>query len=130
MVRFRPAPGRKPPHPVLDFRFLVFAGILSEESTSVPLIFREFKDRLSNMTCSDCKRDIGVNEQSAIQDKTGRRLCVDCADEYWDVTICEPAGCSCSRGGNALTCETCRAEEDALASEIYDEVRAAVKAGR
>ncbi len=57
------------------------------------------------MTCSDCKRTIEGTEESLIQDKTGRRLCLDCGERYWDVTMCSPAGCSCSRGGNAITCE-------------------------
>lgn len=61
------------------------------------------------MTCADCTQEIETREESCIQDKTGRRLCVDCADEYWDVTMCAPRGCSCSRGGNAITCE-CRDE--------------------
>lgn len=62
------------------------------------------------MTCTECTREIGRNEESAIQDKTGARLCVECSDQHWDVTMCEPRGCSCSRGGSAMNCE-CREEE-------------------
>lgn len=61
------------------------------------------------MTCNECKRVIGATEEFCQQDKTGFRLCLDCADCHTDVTMCAPAGCSCSRGGRAMYCE-CREE--------------------
>lgn len=61
------------------------------------------------MTCNKCKRVIGPNEEFCQQDKTGVRLCLECADYHTDVTMCAPSGCSCSRGGNAMYCE-CRDE--------------------
>ena len=57
--------------------------------------------------CEDCKREILATESFVQEDKTGRRFCTDCGDYYWNVTTVEPRGCSCSRGGNAITCE-CR----------------------
>lgn len=59
------------------------------------------------MTCNKCERVIGPNAEFCLQDKTGVRLCLECADYHTDVTMCAPSGCSCSRGGNAMYCE-CR----------------------
>ena len=63
MVGGRPAPARGPPCWFFFLGFL-FAGILSEESTSVHLIFREFKGRISFMsTKGKCKLcDVGIFE--------------------------------------------------------------------
>jgi hypothetical protein len=59
------------------------------------------------MTCVGCQRKIAAKEQFVIQDKTGYRFCLECGEWMIDVQMCEPRGCSCSRGGNAVTCE-CR----------------------
>jgi hypothetical protein len=59
------------------------------------------------MICQDCKRTISRDEDFVIQDRTGKRFCLDCADSHVDVCMVEARGCNCSRGGNALTCE-CR----------------------
>jgi hypothetical protein len=68
------------------------------------------------ITCDECGNTIPRDSDFAIQDKTGRRFCLDCADDHCDVSTVPARGCSCSRGGNPSTCE-CREDADTQAEE-------------
>jgi formylmethanofuran dehydrogenase subunit E len=37
--------------------------------------------------CGDCEERIATTEAYAIKDKTGKLLCLSCADHYYDVTL-------------------------------------------
>jgi hypothetical protein len=59
-------------------------------------------------TCKDCGAPINKTEGWFVADKTGNVYCLECGEEYYDVSFQRlEESCRCSRGGNASTCE-CR----------------------